>query len=349
MDADVRTGALHFSVSENGSLTYLLGTSGEVGTLVWANANAKGAREELPVKPLSYGSPRVSPDRARIALDVGSGAAADIHVYDLRRDHLTRLTSDGSSRFPLWTPDGERIVFYSDREGGGLFSISADGNGNLQRLTTNADADVQVPYSWAENAKVLVFEQMTRGQMRPPRRDLYTLNVSSGVTSPLLQTAAQPAVSPDGRWMAYTSTETRPTEVYLRPFPNVQEGRSRISTDGGTSPLWSPDGKEILFISGAAQAMAVPISFEPTLQPGKPRVLFDLAPFYRGGGGLSTRQWDLADGKRFLLLNPGAAGDDANRSAAHIVLVLNWFEDLKRPRAAEMIAAYVTHSRPQPR
>ena len=109
MDADVRTGALHFSVSENGSLTYLLGTSGEVGTLVWANANAKGAREELPVKPLSYGSPRVSPDRARIALDVGSGAAVDIHVYDLRRDHLTRLTSDGSSRFPLWTPDGERI------------------------------------------------------------------------------------------------------------------------------------------------------------------------------------------------------------------------------------------------
>ena len=222
------------------------------------------------------------------------------------------------------------FVFYSDREGGGLFSISADGNGNLQRLTTNADADVQVPYSWAENAKVLVFEQMTRGQMRPPRRDLYTLNVSSGVTSPLLQTAAQPAVSPDGRWMAYTSTETRPTEVYLRPFPNVQEGRSRISTDGGTSPLWSPDGKEILFISGAAQAMAVPISFEPTLQPGKPRVLFNLAPFYRGAGGVFTRQWDLADGKRFLLLNPGAAGDDANRSAPHIVLVLNWFEELKR-------------------
>jgi Tol biopolymer transport system component len=241
----------------------------------------------------------------------------------------------------LWTPDGERIVFYSGRDGGGLFSSSADGTGTPERWTTSKA--VQIPYSWADSGRLLIFQQgldYTRRRTVDPRSSVYTLNRETKATTLLLDNAFQPALSPDGRWMAYTSLESRDAPagetlrmqevIYVRPFPNVQQSRSQISTtNGGTSPLWSPDGKELFFVSRDGEAMTTSISTDPSFRPATPRVLFALPAVYTGGIGRSTRQWDItADGERFIVINPGTGS--ADEGAGQVVLVLNWLEELKR-------------------
>jgi serine/threonine protein kinase/Tol biopolymer transport system component len=329
MDADVRTGALHYSVSSTGSLAYLVGTSGDVGTLQWVSPD--GRREALRLKPMSYSQPRVSPDGSRVALQVRSGAASDIHIHDSKRNAFSRLTTDGNSRFPLWTTDGQRVVFYSSREGGGLFSTSTEG-GSVDRLTTSAH--LQIPYSWSADGKTLIFQEGAglSGAAPTANTDLFTLSLPSKSVASLLRAVAQPAVSPDGQWIAYSSNEANPrSEVYLRRFPGVNEGRWQISTDGGTSPLWSPDSSAIFFISDQPALMAASITTRPKVELGTPRVMLGLPPFYRGGLGRLTRQWDVTrHGIRFLILNPGDPSDDATTGTAKIVVALNWFEEVKR-------------------
>jgi Tol biopolymer transport system component len=272
-------------------------------------------------------------------VEIAGRDGVDIHIYDLARKVLTPLTSSPShGRYPLWTADSQRVVFYSDAGGGGLYSMPADGTGPLRRLTTSPA--LQTPYSWAEGGRTLLFEQRSTDRLRS---DIYLLSFAGEPTAtPLVQTAAnevEPAVSPDGRWLAYTAGEhgrhpagqpgsASDEDVYVRPFPQVNGGRWRISTDGGDSPMWSRDGRHLFFIS-RGRAMSVPVETAPTLRPGTPTVMFDLPPFYRSSARIG-RQWDIApDGDRFLIMNPGeiATGE---HSQSRIVVVLNWHEELKR-------------------
>jgi hypothetical protein len=134
-------------------------------------------------------------------------------------------------------------------------------------------------------------------------------------------------VSPDGRWLAYTATDASGSNVFVRPFPNVDRGRWPIAS--GHSPLWSRDGRELFFVS-RGRAMAVPIETASGFRPGAPTVMFDLPPFYSTTFTWQSRQWDLApDGERFLIMNPGE-GTTGERSQAEIIVVLNWYEELKR-------------------
>jgi serine/threonine-protein kinase len=327
MDADVRTGAMHFAVSNDGTLVYLSGPSGERSTLSWIDRD--GRREPLPVDALPYSHARVSPDGTRVAVGVAGRSGTGIHIFDLARKTLTRLTSTPShGRFPLWTPDGQRLVFYSDADGGGLYSMAADGTGAVRRLTTTRA--FQTPYSWADGGRTLLFEERPIGQLGSA--EIYALSLAGDATAPpLVRTPAkggEPAVSPDGRWLAYTAGDGVGEDVYVRPFPEVDGGRWRISTDGGDSPVWSRDGKQLFFIA-RGRAMSVPIETAPAFRAGTPRVMFDLPPFYRSAARIG-RQWDIApDGKRFLMMSPGegAAGE---HSQSRMVVVLNWHEELKR-------------------
>ena len=133
------------------------------------------------------------------------------------------------------------------------------------------------------------------------------------------------ALSPDGRWLAYQSNESGQFEVYVRPFPDVNSGRWQVSSGGAQWPLWSPDGRE-LFYQGSGSMMAVPIETEPTFTPGTMELLFDLGP-YLGGG---NRRIDIfPEGNRFLMLKTGG-GSNATAAATSIIVVQNWFEELKR-------------------
>ena len=129
-------------------------------------------------------------------------------------------------------------------------------------------------------------------------------------------------VSPDGRWMAYSSDQSGRNEVYVRPFPNVDDGRWQISREGGFSPVWASDGQE-LFFRGATQPdmKAVSVETEPTFRPGNPEVLF-AAP-YRSRPGF--REWDVAADGRFLMVREGAAEET---TTPHMVVVENWFQEL---------------------
>jgi Tol biopolymer transport system component len=137
----------------------------------------------------------------------------------------------------------------------------------------------------------------------------------------------RPALSPDGRWLAYVSNENGPNEIYVRPFPDVNQGKWQVSTTGGTSPVWSPDGREI-FYRGASSLMAVPVTTTPAFKAGTPQPLFSLATYVFPANG---RKYDISpDGRRFLFLKGVDAVQAANAPAPPLVFVENWTEELKR-------------------
>lgn len=328
LDADVRTGAMHFTLSDDGTLVYLSGESGQRGTLSWVYRD--GRREPLLTEPLSYSFARVSPDGTRVAMEITGRDGIDIHIYELGRKVLTRLTSNAShGRFPSWTPDSRRVVFYSDADGGGLYSLAADGTGELKRLTTSRT--VQTPYNWADGGRTLLYEQRAPDQLLSAK--IYALSLAGDPTTRLLvqssSAESEPALSPDGRWLAYTAADGGGSDIYVRPFPSVEAGRFRISTDGrASSPLWSRDGRQLFFIS-SGRAVAVQTETAPTFRPSTPTPMFELPPYY-GSAARIGRQWDMApDGDRFLIVNPGDVAL-SEQSPSQMVVVLNWIEELKR-------------------
>jgi serine/threonine-protein kinase len=329
MDADVRTGAMHYTVSDAGHLVYLAGRSGERRTLVWVSRD--GRLESLGTDPRTYSEPSVSPDGTQVAVDINGPEGTNIHIFDIARKGLTRLTSSpAAGRYPLWTPDGQRIVFYSDADGGGLFTKAITGTGDVERLTRTRD--LQVPYAWSSDGRTLILEQ--RPTQRNSPGDLYVLPMDGkSSATPLMQTSMtderQPALSPDGRWLAYAENEPgQATHVFVRPFPNVESNRWKISTEPGGSPLWARDGTELFFIS-RGRIMSAHIETQPAFRPGTPTAVFELPPRYSSSLVQIRRQWDMApDGKRFLILGDSAVDGDGGRP--QMVFVLNWLEELKR-------------------
>ena len=328
---NVRTtsqGAASFSLANDGSLVYVSGTgvtdTGPERTLVWVDR--EGLEQPVGAPPRPYSRPRVSPDGTRLAMEVQDPANPDVWIYDLARGTSTKLTFDeASDSRPLWSPTGHRVVFSSMREGErNLFWRTADATGPVERLTTSPNQ--QSAYAWAGDGQQVVFVEL----MNPGDYDIFALSVEGERTvEPLLQrpfSDTRPAVSPDGRWIAYDSRESGQAEVYVQSFPDLA-GKWQISTAGGTSPKWGPDGRELFYRDGQGQAvLVVPIDTEEGFAAGTPEVLFEgpyLSEFPTGG------QYDLApDGQRFLMVKEGAATGDA--TPAEIVLVQNWFDELER-------------------
>ena len=238
------SGFAQFAVAANGSFVYLPGGGGATGrTLVWVDR--EGREERVAAERRGYGGLRLSPDGLKATVAVREGEHVDVVIYDLVRDTPTRLTFDSSrDDFPVWTPDGQRVVFASNRGGVlNLFGKAADGTGEVERLTTSPN--FQASSSWSGDR--LVFYELfpeTSG-------DIFALSMEGERASEtILQdefNQLYPEVSPDGRWVAYHSAESGQPELYVRPFPNVNEGKWQISRDGGRNPLWMPDGSELFF------------------------------------------------------------------------------------------------------
>ena len=183
----------------------------------------------------------------------------------------------------VWTPDGERLVFGSRRAGAqNLFSKAADGTGNVERLTTSAN--IQAPSSISLDGRTLV---LVEG--RPETGfdvGLLSLNGEQGIEW-LLESEYDEEyaeISPDGRWMAYESDESGRFEIYVRPFPNVDEGKWQISGNGGDHPLWAPDERELFYRGPNGEMVAVPIDTESNFSAGSPDVLFEASDFLGSGG-----------------------------------------------------------------
>jgi Tol biopolymer transport system component len=254
-------------------------------------------------------------------MEVQDPTNTDVWTYDLRRGTLDRLTLTAEhDRWPLWTPDGQRIVFSS---GTSLMWKAADGTGEPEPLAKGLPTAAR-PYSWSSDKTSLVYDQENVSS------DIFLLALGSNPqTKPLITTDFRnhrPAISPDGRWIAYTSNETGREEIYVRPFPAVGSARWPMSSSGGISPVWSRDGRELFYNSPPDNAiLRVGIDSTSTFRAATPQVLFQKSYFW--GPAANGRSYDIAPDGRFLMIKDASVNNDRPPS---IVVVLNWFEELKR-------------------
>jgi Tol biopolymer transport system component len=327
------TDSANYGIAAAGTLAYVSGTDRTARhSLVWVDRDGREELIDAPVRNYQYA--QLSPDGTRVALD-SRDEENDIWIFDLARETLQRLTFDpGANRSPVWSPDGKRVA--SSRALGNAEDIYwqvADGSGMAEPLTNNSSelGLPLLPSSFAPDGSALLF---TAGD-----DDIWITTIDGTATSsaPLLNSAARegsPALSPDGRWLAYKSAESGQYEIYVRPFPDTKAGRWQISTNGGSHPEWSPDGSELFYLeqgrddrAGTGAFMAVPIDAETSFRPGTPRRLFAGNFVVIGGQRLV---YDVAnDGQRFLMIK-NAANSDGEGSRSEIVIVKNFVEELQR-------------------
>jgi serine/threonine protein kinase len=313
------------AVSDSGTLVYVPGGSLAFSqrTFVWVDR--EGKEDPLGAGPNSYEDYfRISPDGTRVAWSTSESGNEDIWIWDLARENKTRLTFDATWDLePIWTPDSRRIIYNSGREGRvGIFWKAADGSGKAEKIATLTERDI-APRSISADGKTLFLVE--DGGERS--NNVGMLNMESDRAPELLfqerYRETDPMISPDGKWLAYTSNESGQWEVFICPFPDVEGGgRWQVSTNGGDWPLWSPDGKELYYRHPDA-IMAVSVETEPTLRLGRPISLF--ANRYVGGFDIHP------DGERFLMLKPFARPDGESKEGItpKINIVLNWIEELK--------------------
>jgi serine/threonine protein kinase/Tol biopolymer transport system component len=310
-----------FSVSEEGTLAYQTGSVNSQFT--WFDRAGK----KLGVVGEPTGSDWVvlSPDGniAAAGLLDADGRQSDVWLYDLKRGTTTRLTFDPEGDgTPLWSPDGTRIVFGSNRNGTGvvdLYEKAASGAGDDQLLFKSPSAKFAT--SWSRDGQFIIFENW----LLQSKGSLWVLNMSgSHEAKALLQSNAfnqsQGKFSPDAHFIAYASDESGRTEVYVQRFPPSSD-KWQISTGGGMQPLWRDDGKEIFFITEDKKLMAVDIKTEGKFESGIPRQLFQgaMKTGFAYGYAAST------DGQRFLMSAPVDAP-----AGAPMTIVLNWTSGLKQ-------------------
>ena len=309
------------SLSQSGALAYE-----EVKEmplrLVWLELD--GSTHPLPVPGRHYGQISIGPDGRRAAVvieDPHSAYRQQVWLIDLERGTSTPITTyRGWNNYPLWTPDGDSIVFASDREGPPtLYRVSVEG-GEPQRLIT--DDLAFRPDSFAPDGRRLVFthidlEAGEQSDTATSKSDLRMLDLDSGEVAPLLETAAgehSGRISPDGRWLGYVSDESGDDQVYLRSFPDLG-GKRRVSLGGVTGRLhWGAEGRKLFYRQGEevrSRLMAVEIRAEPELTIGEPRVVVPIPPEMEGA--------DLAPGEERIL-----AAESTGETEREIVVILGW-------------------------
>ena len=313
-------GAANFAVSNNGTLIFSAPPPRAMRTLDWIDRD--GSREQLAVEPQSYGYARVSPDGLKVAVERWTRGNRDIWILDQKRLTQVQLTSGPTEdMLPVWSADGTRIFFASNRNGTfDVYSQAIDG-------ASEAKVEFEGPEMQAPNGvtpdgrQLLVLERF---------KDLNVLDVAQpGRLRPLLGgqfDARLGQISPDGRWIAYESNESGSQfEIVLRSFPDTQRRREVISVGGGRFPCWGPpQSHELYYVAPDGAMMAVPITLAPDLQLGHPRKLFD---WQKPSEGVSGRSYDVAPDGRFLVTTSLQSSPE---TSAYVSVILNWVATAQR-------------------
>jgi serine/threonine-protein kinase len=319
-------GAVNAVIAADGTLAYVRGGPALVGpwTLVWVDR--QGRETPVGAPPRVYTFPRVSPEGGRIAVRAGD-EEDDLWLWDLARRTLTRLTfTPGGDIHPVWTPDGRRLLFGSDREGvRNIFWQAADGTGTVQRLTRSPN--VQSPTGLSPDGTRLILDETT-----PTTGDdiMEVALVGSQPARPLVQSAfieRNGVVSPDGRWLAYEANDSGQPEVYVRPYPDVNSGRWQVSAGGGTRPLWSRTGRELFYLSATGAIVGVGVSAGPSWSSTAPTTL--VKEGYTIAAPVNTgRTYDISpDGQRFLVVKAATTPDAV---PPQLIVVPHFDEELRR-------------------
>jgi len=320
---DTPTGAAHFSCADDGTLAYVPGSDQSGRLIAWVGRDGASTPVDLPVG--IYNDVRLSPDGTRAVVAVGNSGSADIWVYDFNRRTFTRLTFDAINATPVFSGDGNGVI-YSSMDSSGrkttLRRIPVDGSRAPETISEIPTRIFLGKGPRDGRSLIIAFGNMAAAG----KTDVMRLALEPGA-APVAIAATPfdeytPVSSPDGRWVAYQSDDSGRDEVFVRDATGPG-GRWQVSTTGGEEPIWSADGREIFYRS-ETRMMAVPVTPGARFEMGVPRVLFDGAYRMRSDTNLS---YDVdPKGDRFLMIRPAAAaGSDAG-----IRLVLNWLDEVRR-------------------
>jgi dipeptidyl aminopeptidase/acylaminoacyl peptidase len=327
------------AVSTGGMAAYVPGPLGDSRQAPLMSLTKAGGLTTLRATPSTWFFPRFSPDGRRVAMTIFDGRQNDIWVYDVARDILTRVTADPANDLdPMFTPDGLGIVFASTRDGlaPNIYWQRADGTGSAVRLTEGKVA--QLPDSISPDGKRIVLHQ---GDPTTSRQSLTIVPIESGPGEPMKSgptkeflggpfLKANARVSPDGKWISYSSNESGTFEVYVQPFPDGG-ARVQVSATGGNLAVWSPTKREIYFTGGGVGRMMV-ASYAITngvFMPDKPQPWSQIAFSSAPPLGTYGPSFDIhPDGEHFAVAAP-PIGSAAGRNS-HVVLFFNFFDELRR-------------------
>ncbi len=316
-------GGANFTVSENGTLMYVPG-EGARESLVWVDGEG---RDEVidPEWEVDFRYPALSPDGTRLAMSVSDGTMEHIWIKEVDRGPRPKLTFEGGLNFrPAWYPDGQTVLFVSNRSGEqALYQKRADGSAAAQ-LVLAYDREIAGGLV-SRDGRWLVFST-TRDT--DGAGDI--LGLQRGVDSvpePLVATRfteSAPALSPDGHWLAYVSNESGLADVYVVPFPNTPDGRWVVSSNGGQEPVWAHSGRELFYKNAAGDLVVAEIATSPTFAVVTARTLFATRDYQ---GDLLHRRYDVTpNDQRFVMIRNVPLAREAQTAP---VLVFNFFEELK--------------------
>ncbi|MHC4507506.1 MAG: protein kinase domain-containing protein [Planctomycetota bacterium] len=313
----------HFAISQGGSLAYIpVVTRSTELRPIWVDR--QGQVEPLPAAtPRNYGTVAVSPEGTQLAFDIQDGDNWDIWIYDLTRDTLNPLTSDGISDNPMWTSDGEWVVFRSNQAGKlQLFKQSVTGSAKPELIATFEEIWMMLDSCSPDGKELLLRTHDPKN--RKLDIDISVIPFGKQNENPRLRPFIQRnnnqrlgCWSPDGRWVAYASDESGRWEVYVEPYPGLGP-KVMISTEGGYEPAWSRDGKELFYRSGrgSPKMIGATIEIEPEFRAVEYKELFETINF---------RDYDVAPDGRFLMIQ-----EPEEPTPFKIYIIRNWFEELKR-------------------
>jgi Tol biopolymer transport system component len=336
------TGDVRFATSVTGTLIYMPGPTGTASKeRAIALADRAGVLTRLPVAPGPYTHVRASHDGARLAVGSDDGKQAVVWIYELAATSaVRRLTMVGQNRFPIWSPDGQRVAFQSDREGDrAIFWQRADGTGPVERLTKPAPGEAHVPESWSPDGKHISFS-VAKGSVF----SLWMLSVEDKKASPFGDVqSAEPigsAFSPDGRWVAYGSSPSAGTVVdatsvnrgvFIQPFPPTGDRYQVPKQARDFQPVWAPKGTELFYVptTASGRLAVVSVATKPAVVFGSPVLL--PARVTANRLSVETRAYDMLPDGRFVGLVSASEPESSGPAAtAQIRVVLNWSEELQQ-------------------
>jgi Tol biopolymer transport system component/tRNA A-37 threonylcarbamoyl transferase component Bud32 len=315
---------LNMAVAANGTFVYATGGSSASTRAVWVNRDGTATPVDPSWDPQgTLNSLALSTDGKTLAVGVGRVGTEDVWVKQLPAGPFSRITFGDTPHFrPSWSADGRSLIYITDAgTGAGLPSMSrADGTGSQQELRSTGANFGQTFQS--QDGKWLL---LRRSLNEAGGGDIFAMKAGDTTLIPLLTTQARetaPALSPDGRWLAYSSDESGTLEVYVRPFPDVGSGRWQVSLNGGTAPKWSRSGRELFYINGRQEMVSAKLRPGPTFDVDQPEVLFPASSYILSN---SYAIYDVApDDSRFVMARSAAATEETE-----VILTQHWFEELK--------------------
>jgi serine/threonine-protein kinase len=308
-------GPADYALSANGTLVYVPANTGEVpeAAVVWVDREGRILERAIPDPVSNPRDPRLSPDGQRLLLVMGPEADGDLWNFDMRGRPPIPLALPSNNQFPVWSPDGRAVAFLV--VGSGVVTLASDGS---ERAPRPLHGENLGPHAWLPRGELILWSLAGDivGTLAEPTAPVRNVVASDSAEN-------DPALSPDGRWLAYVSNRSGESEIWVQGYPDGTP--QRVSSNGGYEPLWSADGSELFYRQGEA-VMAVAVETGAEFLFGAPQPLFS-GPYVQSPGP-GTRGYDVARDGRFLMILPEAENVAATLSG--IVVVQNFGEEIRQ-------------------